>query len=75
MLKTCSVRLKLICVTIRMSNRSFKLTLDELAVLGDKKNVVEYVAERLEFDFDTTRCIMERHSAVMRVRVTKVTNQ
>ncbi|XP_014087577.2 transcription termination factor, mitochondrial [Bactrocera oleae] len=52
--------------------RSFKLTLDELAVLGDKKNVVEYVAERLEFDFDTTRCIMERHSAVMRVRVTKI---
>ncbi|XP_050321838.1 transcription termination factor, mitochondrial [Bactrocera neohumeralis] len=52
--------------------RSFKLTLDELAVLGDKKNVVEYVAERLEFDVETMKCIMERHPAVMRVRVTKI---
>ncbi|XP_004534490.1 transcription termination factor, mitochondrial [Ceratitis capitata] len=52
--------------------RSFKLTLDELAVLGEKKNVVEYVAERLQFDIESMRCIMERHPAVMRVRVTKV---
>ncbi|XP_053957438.1 transcription termination factor, mitochondrial [Anastrepha ludens] len=52
--------------------RSFKLTLDELAVLGEKKNVVEYVAERLGFDVNSTRSIMERHPAVKRVRVTKI---
>ncbi|XP_011182084.2 transcription termination factor, mitochondrial [Zeugodacus cucurbitae] len=52
--------------------RSFKLTLDELAVLGDRKNVVEYVAERLGFDYETTKSIMERHPAVKRVRVTKI---
>ncbi|XP_036321751.1 transcription termination factor, mitochondrial [Rhagoletis pomonella] len=52
--------------------RSFKLTLDDLAVLGEKKSVVEYVAERLGFDVESTQCIMARHPSVMRVRVTKV---
>ena len=52
--------------------RSFKLTLDELAVLGEKSTVVEYVAERLKFSEEETRGIMEKHPQVKKVRVTKV---
>lgn len=46
--------------------------MDELAVLGDKTSVVEYVAERLQFQLEETKAIMEKHPQVFRVRVTKV---
>ncbi|XP_067625576.1 transcription termination factor, mitochondrial [Eurosta solidaginis] len=56
----------------RILQRSFQLTLDELNVLGDKKDVYEYIADRLGFDVESTKWIVNKHPAVARVRVTKI---
>ncbi|XP_023172313.1 transcription termination factor, mitochondrial [Drosophila hydei] len=52
--------------------RSLKLTLDELQVLGEFSSVVEYVAHRLGFSVSETKAIMDRHPQVHTVRVTKI---
>ncbi|ALC39943.1 mTTF [Drosophila busckii] len=52
--------------------RSLKLSLDELQVLGKYTSVVEYVAHRLGFTVDETKAIMDRHPQVHTVRVTKI---
>lgn len=52
--------------------RSLKLSLDELQVLGKFSSVVEYVAHRLGFSISEAKAIMDRHQQVHTVRVTKV---
>ncbi|KAH8393545.1 hypothetical protein KR200_004542 [Drosophila serrata] len=52
--------------------RSLKLTLDELQVLGEFSSVVEYVAHRLGFTVNEAKGIMDRHPQVHTVRVTKI---
>ncbi|KAH8240811.1 hypothetical protein KR026_005801 [Drosophila bipectinata] len=52
--------------------RSLKLSLDELQVLGKFSSVVEYIAHRLEFTVDEAKAIMDRHPQVHTVRVTKI---
>ncbi|XP_032289011.1 transcription termination factor, mitochondrial isoform X3 [Drosophila virilis] len=52
--------------------RSLKLSLDELKVLGKFSSVVEYVAHRLGFTVSETKAIMDRHPQVHTVRVTKI---
>ncbi|XP_037927287.1 transcription termination factor, mitochondrial-like [Teleopsis dalmanni] len=51
--------------------RSIKLTLDELAVLGNK-TVAKYLGERLQFTEVEAKAIMAKHPQVQRVRVTKI---
>ncbi|XP_034097719.2 transcription termination factor, mitochondrial [Drosophila albomicans] len=52
--------------------RSLKLSLDELQVLGKFSSVVEYLAHRLEFSVSEAKAIMDRHPQVHTVRVTKI---
>ncbi|XP_016990071.2 transcription termination factor, mitochondrial [Drosophila rhopaloa] len=52
--------------------RSLKLSLDELKVLGEFSSVVEYLAHRLGFNPSETKTIMDRHPQVHTVRVTKI---
>ncbi|KAH8376932.1 hypothetical protein KR093_002286 [Drosophila rubida] len=52
--------------------RSLKLSLDELQVLGEFSSVVEYLAHRLEFSVAETKAIMDKHPQVHSVRVTKI---
>ncbi|EDW03630.1 transcription termination factor, mitochondrial [Drosophila grimshawi] len=52
--------------------RSLKLSLDELQVLGEFSSVVEYVAHRLGFSVTEAKAIMDRHPQVHTVRVTKI---
>ncbi|KAH8255830.1 hypothetical protein KR038_011452 [Drosophila bunnanda] len=52
--------------------RSLKLSLDELKVLGEFTSVVEYVAHRLGFSVSEAKGIMDRHPQVHTVRVTKI---
>ncbi|KAH8307812.1 hypothetical protein KR059_000160 [Drosophila kikkawai] len=52
--------------------RSLKLSLDELQVLGKFSSVVEYVAHRLGFTVSEAKGIMDRHPQVHTVRVTKI---
>lgn len=52
--------------------RSLKLSLDELQVLGKFSSVVEYIAHRLEFTVNEAKAIMDKHPQVHTVRVTKV---
>ncbi|KAH8335797.1 hypothetical protein KR074_006098 [Drosophila pseudoananassae] len=52
--------------------RSLKLSLDELQVLGKFSSVVEYIAHRLEFTVNEAKAIMDRHPQVHTVRVTKI---
>ncbi|KAH8251167.1 hypothetical protein KR032_000749 [Drosophila birchii] len=52
--------------------RSLKLSLDELQVLGEFSSVVEYVAHRLGFSVSEAKSIMDRHPQVHTVRVTKI---
>ncbi|XP_030243000.1 transcription termination factor, mitochondrial [Drosophila navojoa] len=52
--------------------RSLKLSLDELQVLGEFSSVVEYLAHRLGFSVTETKAIMDRHPQVHTVRVTKI---
>ncbi|KAH8282600.1 hypothetical protein KR054_008624 [Drosophila jambulina] len=52
--------------------RSLKLTLDELQVLGEFSSVVEYLAHRLGFSVSEAKGIMDKHPQVHTVRVTKI---
>ncbi|XP_017151476.1 transcription termination factor, mitochondrial [Drosophila miranda] len=52
--------------------RSLKLSLDELQVLGKHSSVVEYLGHRLGFSVSETKVIMDRHPQVHTVRVTKI---
>ncbi|EDW77387.1 uncharacterized protein Dwil_GK18115 [Drosophila willistoni] len=52
--------------------RSLKLTLDELQVLGEFSSVVEYLSHRLGFSVTETKAIMDKHPQVHTVRVTKI---
>ncbi|XP_022223335.2 transcription termination factor, mitochondrial isoform X2 [Drosophila obscura] len=52
--------------------RSLKLSLDELQVLGKHSSVVEYLGHRLGFSVVETKGIMDRHPQVHTVRVTKI---
>ncbi|XP_034475444.1 transcription termination factor, mitochondrial [Drosophila innubila] len=52
--------------------RSLKLSLDELQVLGKFSSVVEYLAHRLDFNVSEAKAIMDRHPQVHTVRVTKI---
>ncbi|KAM8715254.1 hypothetical protein ACLKA7_002325 [Drosophila subpalustris] len=52
--------------------RSLKLSLDELQVLGQFTSVVEYLAHRLGFSVSEAKAIMDRHPQVHTVRVTKI---
>ncbi|KAH8273946.1 hypothetical protein KR044_004934 [Drosophila immigrans] len=52
--------------------RSLKLSLDELQVLGKFSSVVEYLAHRLQFSVSEAKAIMDRHPQVHTVRVTKI---
>lgn len=52
--------------------RSLKLSLDELQVLGNFSSVVEYIAHRLGFTVNEAKAIMDKHPQVHTVRVTKV---
>jgi len=52
--------------------RSLKLSLDELKVLGEFSSVVEYLAHRLGFSASEAKVIMDKHPQVHTVRVTKV---
>ncbi|KAH8410256.1 hypothetical protein KR009_010083 [Drosophila setifemur] len=52
--------------------RSLKLSLDELQVLGKFSTVVEYLAHRLGFGVSEAKAIMDRHPQVHTVRVTKI---
>ncbi|XP_017068093.2 transcription termination factor, mitochondrial [Drosophila eugracilis] len=52
--------------------RSLKLTLDELKVLGEFSSVVEYLGHRLGFSASETKVIMDKHPQVHTVRVTKI---
>ncbi|XP_017116833.1 transcription termination factor, mitochondrial [Drosophila elegans] len=52
--------------------RSLKLSLDELNVLGEFSSVVEYLAHRLGFSVSEAKAVMDRHPQVHTVRVTKI---
>ncbi|EDW51741.1 transcription termination factor, mitochondrial [Drosophila sechellia] len=52
--------------------RSLKLSLDELKVLGEFSSVVEYLAHRLGFSTSEAKAIMDKHPQVHTVRVTKI---
>ncbi|EDW88995.1 transcription termination factor, mitochondrial [Drosophila yakuba] len=52
--------------------RSLKLSLDELKVLGEFSSVVEYLAHRLGFSASEAKAIMDKHPQVHTVRVTKI---
>ncbi|EDV31554.1 uncharacterized protein Dana_GF14494 [Drosophila ananassae] len=52
--------------------RSLKLSLDELQVLGNFSSVVEYIAHRLQFTVNEAKAIMDKHPQVHTVRVTKI---
>ncbi|XP_016962068.1 transcription termination factor, mitochondrial [Drosophila biarmipes] len=52
--------------------RSLKLSLDELKVLGQFSSVVEYLAHRLGFSVSEAKAIMDKHPQVHTVRVTKI---
>ncbi|XP_030377037.1 transcription termination factor, mitochondrial [Scaptodrosophila lebanonensis] len=52
--------------------RSLKLSLDELRVLGKFSSVAEYMADRLGFSVQETKAIMDKHPQVHTVRVTKI---
>ncbi|XP_017002910.2 transcription termination factor, mitochondrial [Drosophila takahashii] len=52
--------------------RSLKLSLDELKVLGEFSSVVEYLAHRLGFSAGEAKVIMDKHPQVHTVRVTKI---
>lgn len=52
--------------------RSLKLSLDELQVLGQFSSVVEYLAHRLDFTVSEAKATMDRHPQVHTVRVTKI---
>ncbi|BFF94158.1 transcription termination factor mitochondrial [Drosophila madeirensis] len=52
--------------------RSLKLSVDELQVLGPHSSVVEYLSHRLGFSVSETKVIMDRHPQVHTVRVTKI---
>ncbi|KAH8298236.1 hypothetical protein KR018_011440 [Drosophila ironensis] len=52
--------------------RSLKLSLDELQVLGQFSTVIEYLAHRLGFSSDEAKVIMDKHPQVHTVRVTKI---
>ncbi|XP_037708749.1 transcription termination factor, mitochondrial [Drosophila subpulchrella] len=52
--------------------RSLKLSLDELKVLGEFSSVVEYLAHRLGFSASEAKVIMDKHPQVHTVRVTKI---
>lgn len=51
--------------------RSIKHSVDEKELLGDR-TLVEYIADRLGFDVETTKCVLAKHPAIYTVRVTKV---
>lgn len=52
--------------------RSFKISMDEDKILEGKDSAVEYVAERLGFSEEVTQAIMNKHPAVLKVRVPKI---
>lgn len=45
--------------------------MDEKELLGDR-TLVEYVADRLGYDVNTTKFVLDKHPAIYTVRVTKV---
>lgn len=51
--------------------RSIKHSMDEKELLGDR-TLVEYVADRLGYDVQTTKLVLDKHPAIYNVRVTKV---
>ncbi|XP_055848518.1 transcription termination factor, mitochondrial [Episyrphus balteatus] len=52
--------------------RSFQLSIDEDKILEGKDSAVAYVAERLGFSVPVTQAIMNKHPAVLKVRVPKI---
>lgn len=56
----------------RVLQRSLKITIDEKELLGDHKNIVEYIADRLGFSVEITEAILKKHPATLRVKATKV---
>ncbi|XP_055905343.1 transcription termination factor, mitochondrial [Eupeodes corollae] len=52
--------------------RSFKISIDEDKILEGKDSAVAYVADRLGFSVPVTLAIMNKHPAVLKVRVPKI---
>lgn len=52
--------------------RSLKISLDEDKILEGKESAVAYVAERLDFSIPMTQAILNKHPAVLKVRVPKI---
>lgn len=52
--------------------RSFQISMDEDKILEGRNSAVEYVSERLGFSVQDTLAIMNKHPAVLKVRVPKI---
>lgn len=56
----------------KILQKSLKLSVDSRNCLGEHQSVVAYLSERLGYDLETTQQISNKHEAILKVRVTKV---
>lgn len=53
-------------------SKSLQLSTESKMILGENETVLDYLAKRLDYDLSTTKYLVSKHPAVLKVRVTKV---